>query len=223
MDQGGTEGIRDVPGRGQVDLSCRPDDAAEGGKADIAKPMHGLGSGVFEIALPFRGDAFRVVYAVQLADEIWVVHAFQKKSTQGIKTPQTRDRSDKGPFEEIEGDVAMKSEKLEVVRGSGNVFRDLGHENADAEQFKAILAAEIIKALDREHLTVRAAHGRTGIAAADFSRIRNADLGRFTVDRLMSIINRLGSRVEVKVRVRRAEAVGRAAWREIPLIKKLFL
>jgi len=61
--------------------------AAEGGKADIAKPMHGLGSGVFEIALPFRGDAFRVVYAVQFAGEIWVVHAFQKKSTQGIKTP----------------------------------------------------------------------------------------------------------------------------------------
>jgi phage-related protein len=61
--------------------------AAEGGKADIAKPMRSLGSGVFEIALPFKGDAFRVVYAVQLADDIWVVHAFQKKSTQGIKTP----------------------------------------------------------------------------------------------------------------------------------------
>jgi len=99
----------------------------------------------------------------------------------------------------------MKREELEVVRGSGNAFRDLGHKNADAEQFKAILAMEIIKALDREHLTVRAAHSRTGIAAADFSRIRNADLGRFTVDRLMSIINRLGSRVEVEVRVRRAE------------------
>ncbi len=98
-----------------------------------------------------------------------------------------------------------------VSRGSGNVFRDLGHKNADVEQFKAILAAEIIKALDREGLTVRAAHGRTGIAAADFSRIRNADLGRFTVDRLMSIINRLGSRIEVKVRVRRAEPLGRAA------------
>jgi len=62
--------------------------AAEGGKADIAKPMHGMGSGVFEIALPFVGDAFRVVYAVQLGEEIWVVHAFQKKSTQGIKTPK---------------------------------------------------------------------------------------------------------------------------------------
>jgi phage-related protein len=44
--------------------------AAEGGTSDIAKPMHGLGSGVFEIAQPFRGDAFRVVYAVQLAEEI---------------------------------------------------------------------------------------------------------------------------------------------------------
>ena len=44
--------------------------AAEGGKADVAKPMHRLGSGVFEIAPPFRGDAFRVVYAVQLAEEI---------------------------------------------------------------------------------------------------------------------------------------------------------
>ncbi len=99
----------------------------------------------------------------------------------------------------------MKKEMLKVVRGSRNVFRDLGYKNADAQQFKAILAAEIIKALDRDGLTLRAAHERTGIAAADFSRIRNADLGRFTVDRLMSIINRLGSRVEVKVRVRRAE------------------
>jgi phage-related protein len=61
--------------------------AAEGGKADLAKPLQGLGSGVFEIALAFKGDAFRVVYAVQLAQEIWVVHAFQKKSTTGSKTP----------------------------------------------------------------------------------------------------------------------------------------
>jgi phage-related protein len=62
--------------------------AAEDGKADIAKPFKGLGSGVFEIALPYRGDAFRVIYAVQIASAIWVIHAFQKKSTQGIKTPQ---------------------------------------------------------------------------------------------------------------------------------------
>lgn len=62
--------------------------AAEGGNADIAKPFKGLGSGVFEIALPLRGNAFRVLYALQIGDEIWVLQAFQKKSTQGIKTPQ---------------------------------------------------------------------------------------------------------------------------------------
>ena len=62
--------------------------AAEGGKAAIAKPMKGLGPGVFEIALPYRGNAFRVVYAVQFGEDLWVVHAFQKKSARGIKTPQ---------------------------------------------------------------------------------------------------------------------------------------
>jgi predicted XRE-type DNA-binding protein len=65
--------------------------------------------------------------------------------------------------------------------------------------------------LDRQGLSVRGAQGRTGIAAADFSRIRNADLGRFTIDRLLSIINRLGSRVDVKVRVRPYTPAVRAA------------
>lgn len=105
----------------------------------------------------------------------------------------------------------MKSEPIEVVRGSGNVFRDFGHELADVEQLKAILAAEIIKMLDRDGLSVRGAHDRTGIAAADFSRIRNADLQRFTLDRLVSIINRLGSRIEIKVKVRRVQPAERTA------------
>ena len=62
--------------------------AARGGKADTAKPFKGVGGGVFEIALRHRGDAFRVIYAVQLGDALWVIHAFQKKSPTGIKTPQ---------------------------------------------------------------------------------------------------------------------------------------
>jgi predicted XRE-type DNA-binding protein len=97
----------------------------------------------------------------------------------------------------------MKSESIEVVRGSGNVFRDLGHRSPDVAQLKALLAAEIIKMLDSQELSVRGAHANTGVAAADFSRIRNADLGRFTLDRLVSIINRLGARVEVRVKVRK--------------------
>ena len=101
----------------------------------------------------------------------------------------------------------MTEKKLEVVKGSANVFRDLGQKHSDLDQCKAILAAEIIKALDRQKLSVRNAQACTGIAAADFSRIRNADLRRFTVDRLILIINRLGSRVQVRIRVRPAERV----------------
>ena len=96
----------------------------------------------------------------------------------------------------------MRNESLAVIHGSGNVFRDFGKDNADLEQLKALLAAEIITTLDRDGLTVRAAHARTGIAAADFSRIRNADLARFTADRLLGIINRLGARVEIKLKVK---------------------
>lgn len=62
--------------------------AAEGRKADIAKPLKGFGSGMFEVALAWRGDAYRAVYAVQIAEDVWVVHAFQKKSKTGIKTPK---------------------------------------------------------------------------------------------------------------------------------------
>ena len=62
--------------------------AAEGGKSDKAKPFKGVEGGVFEIALRHRGDAFRTLYAVKIGAEIWVIHAFQKKSKSGIKTPQ---------------------------------------------------------------------------------------------------------------------------------------
>ncbi|MHB1103503.1 MAG: type II toxin-antitoxin system RelE/ParE family toxin [Devosia sp.] len=62
--------------------------AAAGGKGPKTKPFKGAGSGVFEIAIKHRGDAFRAVYAVQIGAAIWVIHAFQKKSKTGIKTPQ---------------------------------------------------------------------------------------------------------------------------------------
>ena len=62
--------------------------AAEGGKSDSAKPFKGVDGGVFEIAIKYRRDAFRVLYAVKINADIWVIHAFQKKSKTGIKTPQ---------------------------------------------------------------------------------------------------------------------------------------
>jgi phage-related protein len=80
--------FQDFPTAVQQDAAQALSIAARGGKADTAKPFKGVGSGVFEIALKHRGDAFRVLYAVQLGDALWVLHAFQKKSKSGIKTPQ---------------------------------------------------------------------------------------------------------------------------------------
>ena len=62
--------------------------AAAGQTTDIAKPMKGLGAGVYELRIAYRRNAYRADYAVQIGSDLWVVHAFQKKSTQGIKTPK---------------------------------------------------------------------------------------------------------------------------------------
>lgn len=96
----------------------------------------------------------------------------------------------------------MKEESLELIRGSGNVYRDLGIADADVRQLKAILAAQIIKTLDAKKLSVRKAQALTGIDAADFSRIRNVDFRRMSVERLTTIVNLLGARVDFTPRFR---------------------
>lgn len=62
--------------------------AQRGEKHMAAKPLKGLGAGVMEMVADHRGDTFRVVYTVRLADRVYVLHAFQKKSKRGIATPQ---------------------------------------------------------------------------------------------------------------------------------------
>jgi phage-related protein len=80
--------FEDFPRSAQIELSAELTVVAEGRYPGIAKPLTGFGSGVFELALKHRGDAFRVVYAVQIGDAVWVLHAFQKKSKTGKKTPK---------------------------------------------------------------------------------------------------------------------------------------
>lgn len=75
------------PERVQVDTLSALTIIADGGKPDIAKPLSGLGSGILELVLNDRSGTYRVVYAVQIDQDIWVIHAFQKKSKTGIKTP----------------------------------------------------------------------------------------------------------------------------------------
>jgi len=85
----------------QEDLRAFPDDvkhvmgfalyeAERGGKHPAAKPLKGFkGAGVLEILDDHDGDTYRVVYTVRLEDELYVLHAFQKKSKKGIATPQS--------------------------------------------------------------------------------------------------------------------------------------
>lgn len=80
--------FEDFPEDVQCDVFDALSVAAEGGKSGKAKPFKGVDGGIFEIALKHRGDAFRAIYALKIDEDIWVVHAFQKKSNSGIKTPQ---------------------------------------------------------------------------------------------------------------------------------------
>jgi predicted XRE-type DNA-binding protein len=105
------------------------------------------------------------------------------------------------------------NDDFEVTHGKGNVFRDFGYADADVEHLKAVLAAQIIKVLDVRKMTVRKAEDATGIAAADFSRIRTAKLDRFTIDRLMAILGRLDQKVEIEVTVRARNGRASAAIR----------
>lgn len=109
----------------------------------------------------------------------------------------------------------MTKKDFEIVRGSGNAFRDFGRSNADLEQARAILAAKIINVLDERGLTARAAEKLTGVAHTDLSRIRNAKLDRFTLDRLITILGKLDEGVEISIDVRLRGARGeasRTAW-----------
>ena len=96
------------------------------------------------------------------------------------------------------------SEDLELLRGSDNPFEDVGLPEADTKLIKADLAAEIIAVLRERRLTGTAAAKLAGVQTADISRIRNGDLSRFTIDRLVTILNRLNRQVEVRLTVRAA-------------------
>ncbi len=101
---------------------------------------------------------------------------------------------------------------MQLVRGSGNVYRDLGRPNADLEQARALVAAKIIRVLDDRNLSTRDAEKLTGISHSEFSRIRGTQLRRFTLDRLIAILGKLDADVEVGLTLRpRRHSSSRAA------------
>jgi predicted XRE-type DNA-binding protein len=109
--------------------------------------------------------------------------------------------------------IMSEDDEVEVVCGSGNVFRDLRLPEADTEQMKSALAAEILKAMREHGLTHAAAAERAAVQRADISRICKVDLDRFTIDRLVRVLNRLDRRVEVVVSGPAASPVAKPAKR----------
>ena len=103
----------------------------------------------------------------------------------------------------------MKEMNLELIRGSGNVYRDFGHANADVEQARALIAAKIISTLGARKLSTRDAEKLTGVTHSEFSRIRNAQLRRFTLDRMIAILGKLDRDVEVGLTFRKRKMVAR--------------
>lgn len=105
----------------------------------------------------------------------------------------------------------MTEDPIELVEGSGNVFRDFGYPDADIRQAKALMGAQIIKILDAEGLSTRQAEARTGVSHSEFSRIRRATFSRFTLDRLMAILAKFDQEVEISIDVHPRRRAGAAA------------
>jgi phage-related protein len=80
--------LRDFPDGAQKLLGDELQLIQFGGMPKDAKAFKGVGSGVLEIALRYESNAYRVVLAIQIGKRIYVLHAFQKKSKKGIKTPK---------------------------------------------------------------------------------------------------------------------------------------
>jgi phage-related protein len=80
--------LLDFPEAVKDELGAALSAAQFGSKHPNAKPWKGVGPGVLEIVQDFRGDTYRAIYTVRFSSAVYVLHAFQKKSPSGIKTPR---------------------------------------------------------------------------------------------------------------------------------------
>ena len=178
------------------------DRAAEGGKADNAKLLHGIYGGIFEIVADDRSGTYRAVYAVKAWCRYLGVACISEEIRAWDQNAAAGNRPDPREDQEVKRGPSMKKKAGEndLVLGSQDVFADLRFGDAPLMLMKARVATEIVRVLDRRSLSGRTAAKVTGATAADISRIRNADLDRFTLDRLVRIAERLGCSLEIKIR-----------------------
>lgn len=91
------------------------------------------------------------------------------------------------------------SKAIKIEKSSGNVFKDLGLENPDLELMRARLSLEIFKILKKRKLTQREAGKVLGIAQPDVSKLMNGDFVRFSVERLIKLLNKLDRDINISI------------------------
>jgi predicted XRE-type DNA-binding protein len=173
-------------------------DAQKGEKAPSAKPFKGVGSGVFEIAVRFKTDAYRLVYAVQIGTRLCVLHAFQKKIQIGCQNAPAGCRGNQTslPAGGRNGEGAMSKQKtMEYEMGSGNVFADLELDDADELLTRAQLGHTVRLILAKKKLRQREIATLLGIDQAEVSKLMNGQYHLFSEGRLFGFLTRLNKKV----------------------------
>src|SRR5262245_43907698 len=113
--------LRRFPKRVKQTMGQALFDAQTGEKHPDAKPLKGFGgAGVLEIVEDDDGNTYRAVYTVKFAGAIYVLHAFQKKSKSGIKTPPQEIEKVKRRLKEAERDYAQRAEQQKRQNQGGH-------------------------------------------------------------------------------------------------------
>ncbi len=163
------------------------------------------GAGVLEIVEDFDGNTYRTVYTVSFKHAVYVLHVFQKKSTKGITTPKPdmdlvkhRLQTAKQHYDaRVMGKTVMTANDVEIEVSSGNVFADLGFDNAREMLIKSAMAQVIAARIEKLGLTQALAAEILGIDQPKVSCLVRGKLDAFSISRLMRFVTRLGTDVDI--------------------------
>jgi len=167
------------------------------------KPLKGFGgASVLEIVDDHQSDTYRAVYTVKFKNAIYVLHAFQKKSKKGIKTPQQEIELIRQRLKVAEEDhksrtrfIMSNKENTSIRRGSNNVFADLGYADPDTHLLKAQLVNRIDEIISEQKLTQIEAAKIMGLSQPDVSRLLKGQFREISVERIMRLLMRLAAKL----------------------------
>ena len=196
--------VRGFPAEVRRDIGAALYDAQKGGKPPDAKPFKGVGSGVFEIVTRFDTDTYRTVYTVKIGERVYVLHAFQKKAKKGINTPQFEVDLIKRRYKQAvrmeKGGNTMS--KGDFVVSSGNVFADMGLEDAEELMLRTQLGHAVRKILEEKKRKQREISALLEIDQAEVSKLMNGKYHLFSESRLLGFLSRLDRKVIMQIKPR---------------------